>query len=67
VVQEELGRLYGNLSGSSLPQTVVSQYLPSEYEAIRAGKLSADPKAMVEDHVRAVLRRYAAACGTLSA
>ena len=66
VVQEEVGRLYGNLSGFSLPPTVVSQYLPSEYEAIRAGKLSADPKAMIEHHVRAVLRGYAAACGTLS-
>ena len=65
-VQQELGRLYGNLSGFSMPPTVVSQYLPSEYEAIRAGKLSADPKAMIEHHVRAVLRRYAAACGTLS-
>ena len=66
VVQQEIGRLYGNLSGFSLPQTVVSQYLPSEYEAIRAGKLSADPKAIIEHHVRAMLRRYAAACGTLS-
>jgi len=65
-VQEELGRLYGNLSGSSLPPTVISQYLPSEYEAIRSGRLSADPKAMIEDHIRVVLLRYAAACGTLS-
>jgi D-tagatose-1,6-bisphosphate aldolase subunit GatZ/KbaZ len=66
MVREEVDRLYGNLSGFSLPPTAISQYLPLEYEAIRAGKLSADPNAIIEHHVRAILRVYAAACGMLS-
>jgi D-tagatose-1,6-bisphosphate aldolase subunit GatZ/KbaZ len=64
-VHKEVGRLLANLSSFQPPLTVISQYLPSEYEAIRAGYLQAEPQAMIEHHIRAVLRGYAAACGTI--
>jgi len=42
---------------------LISQYLPLEYAALRAGNLQAEPKAMIQHHVRDVLRGYAGACG----
>jgi len=64
-VQEEIDRLIRNLSATPLPLPLVSQYLPSEYAAIRSGSLEAEPRAIIEHHIREVVRGYAAACGTL--
>ena len=62
-VQQELARLRANLDASTPPLTLVSQYLPLEYEAIRAGEMRARVEDMIQEHIRAVLRIYAAACG----
>ena len=40
-VQEEIIRLLDNLRERPIPLTLVSQYLPLEYEAIRRGELQA--------------------------
>ena len=61
-VQEELARLIGNLGRRPIPLTLVSQYLPLEYEAIRSGELQAVPERMIQYHIRRVLRAYADAC-----
>jgi len=61
-VQEELTRLIGNLGRRPIPLTLVSQYLPLEYEAIRTGELQAVPERMIQYHIRRVLRVYADAC-----
>lgn len=63
-VQKEISLLLSNLSSSSLPATIISQYLPAEYEAIRAGNLQPEPHALIQHHIRSVLRGYAAACGS---
>jgi len=62
-VQQELTQLRANLDASPPPLTVVSQYLPMEYEAIRSGRLRANAEDMIQEHIRAVLRLYASACG----
>lgn len=62
-VQEEVRRLLQNLDRFPCPLTLLSQYLPIEYEAIRAGTLRNDAAAIVGHHIRRVLRFYAAACG----
>jgi D-tagatose-1,6-bisphosphate aldolase subunit GatZ/KbaZ len=62
-VQLEISRLLAKLSRSSLPLTLISQYLPDGYEAVRAGKLQAEPQVLIQHHIRAVLRGYAGACG----
>ena len=36
-VQEEISRLLGNLENQVLPATLISQFLPLEYEAVRVG------------------------------
>ncbi len=61
-VQEEIARLFDNLGGRPIPLTLVSQYLPLEYEAIRTGELQAVPERMIHYHIRRVVRVYAAAC-----
>lgn len=61
-VQDELARLLDNLSGRPIPMTLLSQYLPAEYEAVRAGRIQPIPTQMIQEHIRRVLRIYAAAC-----
>jgi D-tagatose-1,6-bisphosphate aldolase subunit GatZ/KbaZ len=61
-VQAEVSRLLHNLSTKSIPLTLVSQYLPLEYQAIRAGALQTVPEQMIQYHIRRVLSVYASAC-----
>lgn len=61
-VQAELERLLGNLRAASPPATLISQFLPAQYEALREGELQADPLALIEHRIAQVLRVYAAAC-----
>ena len=61
-VQKEISRLFENLDRRPIPLTLVSQYLPLEYEAIRARELQAIPDRMIQYHIRRVLRVYADAC-----
>lgn len=65
-VQQEVDRLLANLSSVALPLSLISQYLPREYTAIRECNLRPEPKAMIQHHIRGVLQGYAAACGTLA-
>jgi D-tagatose-1,6-bisphosphate aldolase subunit GatZ/KbaZ len=58
-----LNTLIGNLRDQGAPLSLVSQYLPRQAEAIRAGTISNDPVAMIHDKVRESLTRYAGACG----
>jgi len=62
-VQAEIERLLHNLNKHALPAMLVSQYLPQEYEAIRAGQIESQPEAMIRFHIQRVLRIYASACG----
>jgi D-tagatose-1,6-bisphosphate aldolase subunit GatZ/KbaZ len=61
-VQQEIARLFDNLDERPIPLTLVSQFLPLEYEAIRTGELQAVPQRMIQHHIRRVLRVYADAC-----
>jgi D-tagatose-1,6-bisphosphate aldolase subunit GatZ/KbaZ len=61
-VQAELNLLVANLSSHKPPLTLLSQYLPLQYEAVRAGTLENVPGALIEHRIRGVLRAYAEAC-----
>jgi D-tagatose-1,6-bisphosphate aldolase subunit GatZ/KbaZ len=54
--------LLTNLRARRIPLTLLSQYLPTQYVAIREGSLGNDPRALVLDGVALVLRDYAKAC-----
>jgi D-tagatose-1,6-bisphosphate aldolase subunit GatZ/KbaZ len=62
-VQQELAQLRANLDACQVPPTLFSQHLPSQYEAIRSGRMSTHAEDMIQEHIRTVLRVYAAACG----
>jgi D-tagatose-1,6-bisphosphate aldolase subunit GatZ/KbaZ len=54
--------LIANLSARRIPLTLLSQYLPRQYAAIREGSLANDARALLLDGVAQVLRTYASAC-----
>lgn len=62
-VQQELKTLVANLSANTPPVTLLSQYLPEQYDAVRAGTIRNDPASLIDDRIRKVLRIYAEACG----
>jgi D-tagatose-1,6-bisphosphate aldolase subunit GatZ/KbaZ len=62
-LREAVERLIGNLSERPIPQTLLSQFLPDQYRAVRQGELSARPDDLIRHKIREVLRLYASACG----
>ncbi len=61
-VKEEVRRLLDNFTSTNIPLTLVSQYLPLEYEGMQAAEVPPVPRQMIESHIRRVLRIYADAC-----
>jgi tagatose-1,6-bisphosphate aldolase non-catalytic subunit AgaZ/GatZ len=62
-VKEEVKRMLHNLGRFSCPLTLLSQYFPIEYEAIRQSALENDAAAIIGHHIPRVLRFYGVACG----
>ncbi len=58
--------LIENLRSRHIPLTLLSQYLPAEYAAIRAGELENDPRELLLHGVTRTLRDYANACMPVS-
>jgi D-tagatose-1,6-bisphosphate aldolase subunit GatZ/KbaZ len=61
-VQESCDALLANLKSREIPLTLLSQYLPVQYAAVREGALANDPRELVLDAAGQVLRNYARAC-----
>lgn len=57
-VQEARRVLIENLSMRPIPLYLLSQFMPVQYEKVRAGKLTTDPEELVEDKIRCVMDRY---------
>jgi D-tagatose-1,6-bisphosphate aldolase subunit GatZ/KbaZ len=62
-VATSLQRLLHNLSTHPAPQSLLSQYLPRQADAVRAGLLRDQPSALIHDKILEVLDRYAYAVG----
>ena len=62
-VQQACAALLGNLRSRVLPLTLVSQYLPQRYAAIRAGRLDPAVDSLLREGVASALRPYLRACG----
>jgi D-tagatose-1,6-bisphosphate aldolase subunit GatZ/KbaZ len=60
-------QLLRELTSAGLPLTLLSQYLPVQYAAIRDGRLKNDPREIVLDGISQVLRHYANACNPTAA
>ena len=61
-VASACARLLEMLAAKRVPSTLLSQYLPRQYAAVRDGRLSNDARELVLDGVAQVLRPYAEAC-----
>ena len=66
-VKEAIDVLIANLGRTSIPETLLSCFLPDEYRAVRAGTLRPDAHSLIIHRIRGVLRPYAAACGVQAA
>jgi len=56
--------LLANLDRVGIPMPLISQFLPQQYDRIRAGELEPTAQALVIDRVRDAMRPYARACLT---
>jgi D-tagatose-1,6-bisphosphate aldolase subunit GatZ/KbaZ len=54
--------MLANLAREAPPLTLLSQYLPRQYEAVRAGTLRNAPVDLLKEGVAYVLRQYLSAC-----
>ena len=61
-VEAAVKRLVHNLEKTSVPQTLLSQHCPQQYETVRAGRLKNEPKELVIANIMAVLDVYSKAC-----
>ncbi len=62
-VQAALARLFENLERDPPPLALLSQFLPEQYARVREGRVGRCSQEWVFDHIAAVLRTYAQACG----
>jgi D-tagatose-1,6-bisphosphate aldolase subunit GatZ/KbaZ len=61
-VRQACTRLLTRLTSTPLPLTLLSQYLPAQYSAIREGRVINDARTLLLEGVAQVLRQYAYAC-----
>jgi D-tagatose-1,6-bisphosphate aldolase subunit GatZ/KbaZ len=61
-VEGAVQRLLANLERVQIPLPMLAAWLPLEYARVRARELAPEPRALVLDHVAAVLRDYRRAC-----
>lgn len=54
--------LLSNLDATGIPLPLINQFLPAQYERLRAGEIPAGAEALVIDRIRDALRPYARAC-----
>jgi D-tagatose-1,6-bisphosphate aldolase subunit GatZ/KbaZ len=62
-VQAALERLLVNLGRAPVPLTLLSQFMPVQYQRVRTGALANNPAAFIMDRVEGVLGDYRSACG----
>ncbi|MBV9697911.1 MAG: D-tagatose-bisphosphate aldolase, class II, non-catalytic subunit [Gammaproteobacteria bacterium] len=61
-VEQAVQSLLAALSRRGIPLTLLSQYLPAAYDAVRAGTIPNEPRTLVLEHIGRALRPYTAAC-----
>jgi D-tagatose-1,6-bisphosphate aldolase subunit GatZ/KbaZ len=57
-VAASAARLVENLRSVSIPLSLVSQYMPMQYTALRAGKFACDPEALILDRIGNCIDEY---------
>ncbi|MEA4872460.1 MAG: class II D-tagatose-bisphosphate aldolase, non-catalytic subunit, partial [Synergistaceae bacterium] len=57
-VDASINRLISNLCKRSIPNTLLSQYMPVQYAKVRSGQLSADPATLIRDRIGECIDQY---------
>jgi len=57
-VQQALNRLMRNLKTVDIPLSLISQYMPVQYDRIRSGLLGKDPESLAKDRVINCIDQY---------
>ena len=57
-VQDAVKRLIQNLKSVEIPLSLISQYMPVQYERIRKGLLAKDPESLAKDRVVNCIDQY---------
>ena len=60
-VVKALNKLLGNLQRNPAPHSLLSQYMPSQYQALRVGLITDQPLDLIHHKIREVLEIYSAA------
>ncbi|MCK5509278.1 MAG: class II D-tagatose-bisphosphate aldolase, non-catalytic subunit [Desulfobacterales bacterium] len=60
---EAVEKLVHNMTRYGIPLPLLSQYMPTQYEAVREGRLQCIPRRLVDSKVFEILDKYAEACG----
>ncbi len=62
-LSEAIELLKNNLDEKGIPLSILSQYLPNQYNAVQEGKISLNSQDLILSHIRDVVGIYARACG----
>jgi D-tagatose-1,6-bisphosphate aldolase subunit GatZ/KbaZ len=62
-LQKAIARLIENFEQHPAPYSLLSQYLPVQYERLRAGQLANRPQDLIRDKIASVLADYVYATG----
>ncbi len=57
-VQSAVQKLFRNLTGAQLPNSLLSQYMPRQYTYVRAGKLKKSPLTLLQNKITEILDDY---------
>ncbi len=60
-MQAAVDRLKANLRSTGIPLELLSQYMPRQHAMVQEGLLAADPDALIEAQISAVLEAYESA------
>jgi D-tagatose-1,6-bisphosphate aldolase subunit GatZ/KbaZ len=66
-IAKAVDTLIANLSGVTIPESMCSRYLPSQYARLRNSEIEGDPVSLIVDRIRDVLRVYAVGCNQVAA
>lgn len=61
-IDDALGKLISNLNGRPIPLTLLSQFMPLQYEAVREGRIESNPESLIISRIDNVLGIYSYAC-----
>lgn len=64
-VEAAMEKLFDNLNKAKIPESMLHQYMPSQYEEIRSGRLHKDAKELAKDAVVQIIKQYERAAGTM--